>query len=225
ELQQIGGRAGRYGLSESGLVGGVDKPTLETIRRLINEKVPDLTVARLAPRTDEIQLLEGDLAQRLMSWQQLNAIPDSLRHILTSTDMVDRLELAKLLSYDDLMKLGVERALLLVSAPVRTESQEYWVECATAILRDEHLPPPPPSPRVISEGDSLRYAEEVISCIDVYLWLAYRQPFQHLVEDSEPVIKQRESLTYEMDLALMKKFNPTSRGRRIASDDPWFAYF
>lgn len=225
ELQQIGGRAGRYGLSEAGLVGGVDKPTLETIRRLINEKVPDLTVARLAPRTDEIDLLEGDLAQRLLTWQQLNAIPDSLRHILTSTDMVDRLELAKLLSYDDLMKLGVEKALLLVSAPVRTESQEYWVECATSILKDDPLAPPPPSPKVISEGDSLRYAEEVISCIDVYLWLAYREPFQHLVEDPTPVIKQREALTYEMDLALMKRFNPTSGNRRFASDDPWFDYF
>lgn len=224
ELQQIAGRAGRFGFSELGLVGGIDKPILGTIKRLLNEPIPDLQAARIAPRTDEISLLEGDLAQRLATWQQLNAIPDSLRHILTSTDMDDRLELAKMLSYDDLEKLGVEKALLLVSAPVRTESQEYWVECATAILSDQHLPTPPPSPRVISEGDSLKYAEEVISCIDVYLWLAYREPFQHFVDDPQPVIKQREELTYEMDLALMKRFNPTSN-RRFSTDDPWFDYF
>lgn len=224
ELQQIAGRAGRFGFSELGLVGGIDKPILETIRRLIKEPIPDLTAARVAPRTDEIALLEGDLAQRLEYWQQLNAIPDSLRHILTSTDMDDRLELAKMLSFDDLTKLGVEKALLLVSAPVRTESQEYWVECATAILSDRPLPTPPPSPRVISEGDSLKYAEMVMSCIDVYLWLAYREPFQHFVDDTQPIIKQREDLTFEMDVALMKRFNPVSN-RRLSTDDPWFDYF
>jgi ATP-dependent RNA helicase SUPV3L1/SUV3 len=219
ELQQIGGRAGRYGFSERGYVGAIDRPLLDTIRRLISRPIPDIKVARLAPRIDEIELLEGDLAQRLMIWQELNAIPDDLKDILTSTDMADRIELSRLLSYEDLVKLGVESAVLLVSAPVRQESQEYWVECATAILRDQELPLPPPSPREISEGFSLKRAEMVMACIDIYLWLGYRRPFQHVVHDTQPVIQQRDALIRDMDIALLKKFNPNTT--RFHPDD-WY---
>jgi hypothetical protein len=208
ELQQIAGRAGRYGFSTLGTVNGVSKDLLDHIRRIITKPIADLEVARLAPRTDEIVLLEGDLAQRLITWQQLNAIPEALRDILTSTDLTETIELARFLSYQDLMKLGVERALLLVSAPVRHESQEYWIECATAILQNETMPQPPPSPNKINEGRSLKLAEAVIACIDIYLWLGYRESFRHLAENVEGIIEQRADLTREIDLALMRKFDP-----------------
>lgn len=223
EVQQIAGRAGRYGLSDAGFVGGIDKQILNRVRKLMSQQVYDVKVARLAPRTDEIELLTGDLAQRLITWQQLNAIPDELRSIVTSTDMGDRIELAKMLSYEDLQRLGVERALLLVNAPTRQESQEYWVDCATAILQDQPLPLPPVSPAKIEEGRTLKLAEGVISCIDVYLWLGYREPFQHLVEDPHPVIHQREELTRAMDIALMKKFNPNTP-RHSRFDESWYDY-
>ncbi|NJL92305.1 MAG: hypothetical protein HC915_00585 [Anaerolineae bacterium] len=222
ELQQIAGRAGRFGMSERGLVNGINKGILDEVRKLMNQPIPDVGAARLAPRTDEIELLEGDLVERLITWQKLNAIPDDLRGIVTSTEMDDRIELARFLSYEDLFKLGVDRALTLVNAPVRSESQEYWVECATAILEDTELPQPPPSLTRISEGASLKRAEAVIACIDIYLWLAYRQPFQHLVQDVQPIMLQREALIREMDLALMKKFDPNaSRGR----SGTWNEYF
>lgn len=223
ELQQIAGRAGRYGLSERGFVNGIDQPMLDTIRKLMHQTVPDLEIGRIAPRTDEIELLEGDLSQRLITWRQLNAIPDELRSILTSTELDDRIELAKFLSYEDLVKLGVEKALTLVTAPTRAESQEYWVDCATAILRDEPLPLPPPPPITITEGKTLKHAEAVLACMDVYLWLGYRQPFQHLVENPQAIIEQRNELIREMDLALMRKFNPTSyiryQQRNLWDDD------
>ena len=222
ELQQIGGRAGRYGLSEKGYVNGIDWNILKDIRRLLPQSVPDVKVARLAPRTDEIELLEGDLAARLTTWQKLNAIPEALRNILTSTELSDRIELAHFLSYNDLTQLGVERALTLVSAPTRKESREYWVDCATAILRDEPLPLPPPPPTVIQEGRSLKQAEMVIACIDVYLWLSYRAPFRHHVEDPRPIIELRQELTQEIDLALMRRFDPNATRRRSRRSTWWY---
>jgi ATP-dependent RNA helicase SUPV3L1/SUV3 len=222
ELQQIGGRAGRYGLAEIGYVNGVDWNILKDIRRLMNQDVPDVKVARLAPRTDEIELLEGDLAARLTTWQQLNAIPEDLRNILTSTELTDRIDLAQFLSYNDFTQLGVDRALTLVSAPTRKDSREYWVECATAILRNEPLPLPPSPPTVIQEGYSLKQAEMVIACIDVYLWLGYRQPFQQHVADPEPIIRLREELTREIDLALMRRFDPNVSRRRSRKGGWWY---
>ena len=222
ELQQIAGRAGRYGMAEIGYVNGIDWDILKHIKRLMSQTIPDVKVARLAPRTDEIELLEGDLAQRLLTWQQLNAIPEDLRSILTSTELTDRIELAQFLSYNDLSHLGVDRALTLVSAPTRKESREYWVDCATAILRDEALPPPPAPPAVIKEGYSLKEAEMVIACIDVYLWLGYRTPFRHHVKDPRPIIDLREELTREIDLALMRRFDPNARRRRRPRRGDWW---
>ena len=62
----------------------------------------------------------------------------------------------------------------------------------------------------------------VIACIDVYLWLGYRAPFQHLVDDPQPIMEQRDELTREIDLALMRRFDPNTyvrRSRRSMWDD------
>ncbi|MFP4321258.1 MAG: helicase-related protein [Anaerolineales bacterium] len=222
ECQQIAGRAGRFGLSDKGWVTGVDDEMLRHIRHLMHQQVPSVEYARLAPRTDELELLEGDLAQRLITWQQLNAIPDELRDIVSSTEMDEKIELARLLSYEDLMYLGIDRALTLVNAPTRKESWEYWVECATAILRDEMMPAPPPPPNDIREGATLKQAEASIACMDIYLWLSYREPFQHLAEEPQAVVEQREELTRQIDLALMRRFDPTLAGRRGRRRGAWF---
>ncbi len=222
ECQQIAGRAGRYGLSEKGWVNGLDGDLLRQIRHLIGQSVPPVEYARLAPRTDEIELLEGDLAQRLTTWRQLNAIPDELRDIVSSTDLEDKIELAHFLSYEDLMYLGIDRALTLVNAPTRKESWEYWVECATAILRDETMPLPPPPPNDIREGQSLKQAETAMACMDIFLWLSYRDPFKHLAEGPQVVVEQREELAQQIDLALMRRFDPNIRGRRRGRRGAWF---
>jgi ATP-dependent RNA helicase SUPV3L1/SUV3 len=214
ELQQIAGRAGRYGLSERGYVGAIDRPMLDMVRRLMTQSVPDEQYARLAPRPDEIELLQGDLVQRLLIWRELNAIPEVLRSIIKSTDLEDRLDLAQFLSYDDLMHLGVERALLLINAPARKESREYWIECATAILSDRALPLPPSPPKDIDAGPSLKEAEMCIACMEIYLWLGYRQPFAHLAHDLEGTMIQRDALTREIDVALLRKFDPEIGGRQ-----------
>ena len=134
KFSRLLGRAGRFGLSDHGVVSAVDDDMLEFVQRMMKTDIRDEKYARLAPRTDELELLEGDLAQRLMTWKQLNAIPNVLRGIITSTDLEDRIELSQFLSYNDLEKLGMEKALTLVNAPVRKESREFWTECAMADL-------------------------------------------------------------------------------------------
>ena len=78
------------------------------------------------------------------------------------------------------------------------------------ILDDQLLPLPPPPPQTIKEGTSLKEAEAVIACSDVYLWLGYRPPFRHLVEDRDAIMRQRDELTREIDTALLRKFDPTA---------------
>lgn len=222
EIQQIAGRAGRFGFSEQGWVSAIDKPMMDIIRRAINQRIPEEQFARLAPRTDEIELLEGDLVQRLTIWQQLNAVPDVLRSLVKSTEMEDRIELAGYLSNEDLTTLGVERALLLINAPARKESRDYWNECASAIIQNLTIPLPPPPPTTIHEGGLLKEAERIIACMDVYLWLAYRPPFRHLATDRDGIMHQRDELTREIDLALLRKFDPNTRGNRYRRSDTWY---
>jgi hypothetical protein len=71
-----------------------------------------------------------------------------------------------------------------------------------------------PPPSNINEGNLLKHAEGVIACMDIYLWLGYRDAFRHLAHHLEAIIEARENLTREIDLALMRRFNPMAR--RIA---------
>ena len=117
ELRQIGGRAGRFGLSQTGLVGALQPGDLEVVRRGFVAEGTDLEYARVAPAPEALALLPGTLAQRLRQWMELKSIPDNWRLLLKPVDVSDAIELAEMLTPHDVAVLGDEKALLLVRAP------------------------------------------------------------------------------------------------------------
>lgn len=222
EVQQIGGRAGRYGYSHAGLVGAVDRADLKQVRELFYQEPKELTHARVAPSVQDLEMIPGSFADRLEQWAAMESIPDSLRSAIKTTDMDERIRLARMLTDDQVEQVGMEAAVKLVNAPTRQSSRAYWYSCARAIFEGRYMPLPPPAPRLIKNGRDLETTETSISCADIYLWLASRREFSLHGQHELEVRQARMEWSTQIDDALLRKIDTMRRcqscGRRLPRD-------
>lgn len=202
EVQQIGGRAGRFGLSQAGEIGATSHRDLRLIRQLFAAPVPALSRARVAPTVEDLEMIPGPLNQRLREWAALRSIPEDLRGAIEVADMSERIELAAMLTDREVDVLGLGAALQLVNAPTRMSSRDYWYECAQSILANEMLLTPPAiSPN--AEGMLLDQLELLISLADIYLWLSQRSEFRSYATDADEVRMMRSMWSDAIDSALV----------------------
>src|SRR5258706_12265468 len=87
EVHQIGGRAGRYGLATTGLVGATTKRNLKVLSRLYQSEPHELLHARVAPTVADLELIPGSLAHRFAQWAELQSIPETLRNVIRPADI------------------------------------------------------------------------------------------------------------------------------------------
>lgn len=211
EVHQIGGRAGRYGLSKAGLITSTNSHQLRTIRDLYAQRPTTLTYARVAPTVDDLKLIPGNLAEQLTQWAALESIPDELRAVITTADLTERIELAKMLSDEEITRLGLASALQLVNAPARKSTRSYWLDCAAMILEGYQIPLPPEATEPIVNSSDLEAAEQSIACADIYLWLSRRKEFARYCEAHQQVREERRQWSLSIDAALLKQLDTARR--------------
>ncbi|MDE2854115.1 MAG: helicase-related protein [Chloroflexota bacterium] len=213
EVHQIGGRAGRYGMSKAGLIAATNKHDLGVIRDLYERQPAELSFARVAPTADDLKLIPGSLAEQLAQWAELKSIPEALRAVITTADMDERIALAKMLSDEEIQKLGLASALQLVNAPTRKATRPYWLDCAAMILEGYQIPLPPDAPAPIHDGGDLEATEYAIACADIYLWLSRRAEFAVHCEAHGQVREERREWSLSIDEALLRNLNMARRCR------------
>ena len=217
EVQQIGGRAGRFGLSQVGEVGATSYRDLRLIRQLFAAPVPALSRARVAPTVQDLELIPGPLSHRLREWAALRSIPEDLRGAIEVADMSERIELAEMLTDREVELLGLGSALQLVNAPTRTSSRDFWYDCAQAILANRMLQPPPSvSPE--ADGITLDRLELLISLADIYLWLSQRSEFKAYAPEAEEVRLMRSMWSDAIDSALVTHLDDDDQDETAAPD-------
>ena len=220
EVHQIGGRAGRYGIRDTGLITATNPADLDVIRSLYAQTPVELSYARVAPTVDDLTLIPGSLSEQLTRWAELKSIPEELRAVITTADMDERIELAKLLTDDEIKRLGLERALQLVNAPTRKGTRNYWLDCAYMIIEGFQMPLPPQAPVPIKDGGDLDACETAIACADIYLWLSQRKEFSQYGEEQLPVREERREWSLSIDEALLRNLNTARRCRRCRARLP-----
>ena len=213
EVHQIGGRAGRYGMSTTGLITATNPHDLRIVRELYEQQPATLSFARVAPTVDDLNLIPGSLAEQLAQWAELKSIPDELRAVITTADMDERIELAKMLSDAEIKRLGLAAALQLVNAPTRKTTRPYWLDCAHMILEGYQIPLPPEAPEPIRDGGDLDATEFSIACADIYLWLSRRREFAQFGESQAQVREERREWSLSIDEALLRNLNTARRCR------------
>ncbi len=213
EVQQIGGRAGRFGMSKTGLITATNRQDLEVVRELYDADAVELSFARVAPTVDDLRLIPGNLSEQLTQWAELKSIPEALRAVITTADMDERIELAKMLSDEQIKRLGLADALQLVNAPTRKATRSYWLDCAYMILENYQIPFPPDAPAPIRDGGDLEATEFAIACADIYLWLSRRREFAEFCEAHAQVREERREWSLSIDEALLRNLNIARRCR------------
>ena len=213
EVHQIGGRAGRYGMSKIGLIAATNRHDMRVIRELYAQEPAVLTFARVAPTVDDLNLIPGSLDEQLTQWAELKSIPEELRAVITTADLDERIELAKMLADEEIKKLGLASALQLVNAPTRKTTRPYWLDCAYMILEGYQIPVPPDAPVPIRDGGDLAATEFSIACADIYLWLSRRREFAEFGEAHLQVREERREWSLSIDEALLRNLNTARRCR------------
>ncbi len=211
EVHQIGGRAGRYGISTAGEIGATTRRGLKMLKSLYAIQPDDLTHARVAPVVEDLELLPGSLARRFAQWAELQSIPESLKGVLKPADIDERIALARMLTDKEVNQLGLAAAVRLVNAPTRENSRFYWRDCATAILKEWAMPLPPEAPIQIDNDHDLEVTEHCITCADIYLWLSRREEFHLFAPDEEKVREMRQVWSMSIDGALLRRLDTLAR--------------
>lgn len=211
EVHQIAGRAGRYGLSQAGVVGATTRANLKMLRRLMETTPPELQRARVSPALEDLELIPGNLARRLARWRELQSIPDSLRDVIEPADIDERIALAAMLSDREVEQLGLAAAVQLINAPTREGSRDYWYACARAILHNQSMPLPHEPPLSIEDDYDLEVTEQAISCADIYLWLACRSEFAQFAPEEPWLRALRAEWSTSIDTALLQRIDTASR--------------
>lgn len=211
EVHQIGGRAGRFGLSQGGLIAATDRFSLQLLEDRFNQTPPDLPFARIAPEVEDLALLPGSLADKYTQWRALNSVPPEWRELVKPADIDERVALAAMLKDHEVEKLGLEAAVRLVNAPTSENTRSYWRQCADCIVNERSMPLPPNAPHQILGGRDLESTEYAISCADIYLWLSQREEFGADAPDADAVREMRYGWSMSIDAALMKKLDTRAR--------------
>lgn len=211
EVHQIGGRAGRYGLSQGGLISATDRFSLQLLEDRFNQTPPDLPFARIAPEVEDLAILPGSLADKYSQWRALNGVPTEWRELVKPADIDERVALAAMLKDHEVEKLGLEAAVKLVNAPTSENTRNFWRQCADSIVHERSMPLPPNAPHQILGGRDLESTEYAIACADIYLWLSQREEFGADAPDADAVREMRYVWSMSIDAALMKKLDTRAR--------------
>ncbi len=136
EINQIGGRAGRYGLSECGevLVFGSSRLIEEQLGRTV-KAIRQACIG--FPR--EVLSTEYPLDLLLQAWEKMPKAKEFVRESMQDAQILLRAFRRRITR--EIRELVFD----LITCPVDTRSEElvaYWARCAEAIVKNKHVPSP-----------------------------------------------------------------------------------
>ncbi|MEN4053683.1 MULTISPECIES: SUV3 C-terminal domain-containing protein [Sulfurimonas] len=178
EIQQIAGRAGRYGLHENGYVGALNKEALSIIKKNFAKEPKKIkTPFKVMASLDHIRLVSSILEE--------NSLEEILRFFIKNMEfngpfyaasLDDMLEASRIVdSYD----LDIATKYHLACAPLTLKSAyiiEAYESYIHALEKKEpvYYHPPRLQGSHAQTSDELLRAEDMVKEISLYLWLSYR---------------------------------------------------
>ena len=214
EVQQIAGRAGRYGMHEKGYVGSLRPEVLNQLKETFTKTPPAIKIPfNVMANLEHIKLVGGILEEESLE-EILNFFVKNMQFNgpFRAANLEDMVEAAKIV---DEYQLDLPTKFHLACAPLSLRSP-FIVAAFERYLhlleKDEFVPYLPPSNlgSFANSMEELLEAEDYVKEISLYLWLSYR--FEEYFFDSEKAKESRVKLNNFIENSLKQShFVPRCR--------------
>jgi len=206
EILQISGRAGRYGLHESGYVGALDYPTLFTIKEKFNKTLPPIKLPISIMASLEHVLLIAEILQTQNLLEILEFFSDNMEFEgpFVAANIDSMIELAKIV---DEFNLDLVSKYHLSCAPVSLSSpylEAVFRRYLKLLEEDKEIPFRDIKLKdKASSYQALLNAEDRVKEVSLYLWLSFK--FSDKFKDTEIAKNVREKLNSYIEKTLKEE--------------------
>jgi len=178
EIQQISGRAGRFGMHEEGLVGALSLDVLRIIKKVFHKEAKKITIPfKVMANLEHIKLVGNILEENSLS-EILKFFVDNMEFNgpFVASNLDDMLEASKIVDNYDLdiaTKYHLACAPLTLKSPYIISAYESYITALENKIPVSYTPPAL-SGTFAQTTDELLRAEDMVKEISLYLWLSYR---------------------------------------------------
>ncbi len=196
EVLQISGRAGRYGLEESGHVGAINSSMLENISSIFNTKITDIELPVSVMANMEHVVLISEILKSNNISKVLGFFAENMEFDgpFVAANMDSMLEIASIVDNYDIdieTKYHLSCAPASISSPyIESVFNRYIKQIEAGI--EVHYIPPRELPSFAQTNEMLLNAEDRVREISLYLWLSFK--FPDFFKDSNEAIEARHKL-------------------------------
>ena len=204
EILQIAGRAGRYGLHESGYVGALDYPTLATIKEKFNQELEPIKLPISVMASLDHVLLISEILQTTNLYEILDFFASNMEFEgpFVAANIDSMMEVAKIVDEYD---LDLVSKYHLACAPVSISSpylEKVFRKILKLLEEGKSVPFNEVSnlPTKALSYNALLNAEDRVKEVSLYLWLSYK--FKDKFLDTDIARASREKLNSYIERSL-----------------------
>ncbi len=204
EILQIAGRAGRYGLHESGFVGALDSPTLATIKEKFNKPLEPIKLPiRVMASLEHVLLISEILnTQKLYEILEFFASNMEFEGPFRAANIESMLEVASIVdeyNLDLVSKYHLACAPVSLSSPYLEKVFHRYLRLLEEDKKVEFIEPKNIAKKALSYN-ALLNAEDRVKEVSLYLWLSFK--FADKFTDTEIAKRARDKLNQYIERTL-----------------------
>ena len=204
EVQQISGRAGRYGFEEKGYVGALDENALTTIDSAFDAPLPDIRLPVAVMASLEHVMLIGEILETDNILEILAFFAENMEFEgpFVAANIDSMLEIAAIVSEYDLdlkTRFYLSCAPASISSPYIESVFHRYIRQIEAGGKVLYIPPRD-LPAFAQTNDMLLNAEDRVREISLYLWLSFK--FPDIFQDTDKAIAARVRLNQFIENSL-----------------------
>lgn len=181
EIKQIGGRAGRYGMSDEGVVWAHNFSN-NNFKHKFNSEAEIIKNAYLPVNISIVSKLPYEtFFQKLTVYSKLDVIPNGLKDII-KLEKIDRyLELIR--TENKLEKIDIDLAWKLINLPITDSNMYYWRTIVTTVFNKTKLIFNVHKTYKPNDSYQLKSIEDELKNIDLFINFSNYNEFKELVDE------------------------------------------
>lgn len=194
EIRQIGGRAGRYGLSTGGFVYSCDNKSQQYIKDMMN-KVEIISDAKFGLDFNIFDNIpKNGYVDKLTFFSNIDPIPERLNKLIRKQSVDDMCSLAYIVDrYND--TLTNEEAWNMITLPVKKNlNMDYFTKSINNYVRNGKIKKPQNYSKGLMDQQSLFCAETCASEFDLFLYMSNNHIISKKIDDNDVELVKNERL-------------------------------